>query len=349
MAMRRLYYLCTLLALLVVSCAKHNDMVIDKDEMASLMADIHVAEAYIDLNHDTFTDDSAKQLLKQSIYAAHGVTPEQVDSSYKWYGYHIEDYMEVYDKTISILNDRQQNLLSSSTASVVVEGDSVNIWPLSPRFEFSRKSAARIITFEIPSDSNWYDRDVFTLRFNMVNSVNPVIARMVVEYADGSTAYNLAAGKNKGFGEVSIRIDSARTPQRLTGYIWSRPEDDEVVRLDSISLVKMRKQFAKNYFSQRPFNYNVKVAKPASADTVAHTTDSLQGTSDRQKSDPRRQPPMSSHRTPHAVHTPQSTHRQATQPAMSAPAKTAPRTGGGSAAQEGVRQREEMYRAAKRK
>ncbi len=361
--MRRLFHLTAILPalpLLLAGCGKKDSMVLDTDDMASLMADIHIGEAVVDLNHNYFNNDSTKMLLKQSIYAAHGVTAEQVDSSYKWYGHHIEDYMEVYDKTIKILNERQGDLLSASNQKIAVAGDSVDIWPLSSRFEFSRRSASRLITFSIPADSTWRNHDVFTLRFNMATASNPVTARMVMEYADGSSYYNLAAGKNKGIGEVSLRVDTTLFPVRIAGYIIARPDEKETVRIDSISLVRMRSELAKKYFSQRPFNYGEKPKpKKEITDSVAATNDSIgsNAPADTIPDNTLAGRYNAAHRQhgqqPRSATPPSSSHtnnQRSMLPRNNTPAQTAPKsTGGGSAAQEGLRKRDELLRAGQRK
>lgn len=348
--MRRLFYISGLIPLLLAGCGEKNDMVLDNDEMASLMADIHIAEAVVDLNRNDFEDDSSKMLLKQSIYAAHGVTAEQVDSSYIWYGHHIEDYMKVYEKTIQILTDRQSELLAASDRQIAAVGDSVDIWPMAGRYEFSHNSPSRIVTFSIPSDSNWQNNDVFTLRFNMATSHNPVTARMVVEYADGSSYYNLAAGKNKGAAEVSIRVDSTLSPVRIAGYIIARPDSKEVVRLDSISLVRLRNHLSKKYFSQRPFNYGIK-AKPKKIepDTIEAPTDTVAPDSITQQA-PRHRPPHGRHLSGRQESAANS--HKAVQPKQAPNTQkqnTAPPSKGGSAAQEGLRKRDEILRAGQRK
>ena len=350
MAMKRLFYLSAMFPILVAGCGERNKVVLDTDDMASLMADIHIAEAVIDLNRKEFEDDSSRMVLKQSVYAAHGVTPEQVDSSYKWYGHHIEDYMKVYQKTIEILNDRQGELLSASSRQVAVAGDSVDIWPMARRFEFSHRSPSRLITFSIPADSNWQHNDVFTLRFNMATSQNPVTARMVVEYADGKSYYSLAAGKNKGTSEVSLRVDSTLSPVRIAGYIITRPENKEIVRLDSISLVRLRSHLSKKYFSQRPFNYGIK-ATPAVTDSVTDTIPAQTDTVPAPETSPGRNRSLHGHHNPSRNESAANSHK-AVQPrpvSTSQPAKTAPPQSGGSAAQEGLRKRDELLRAGRNK
>ena len=100
--MRKL--LSTVMACMVLcACNKVPSEIIQPDEMALLMADVHTSESVIELNWDQFRSDSAKQVLKESVYAAHGVSAEQVDSSLAWYGRNIPYYMYVYDNTIAIL------------------------------------------------------------------------------------------------------------------------------------------------------------------------------------------------------------------------------------------------------
>lgn len=338
MAMRRLFYFLAAGALMLAGCSRDNDMVLDIDDMASLMADIHIAEAVVDLNHNDFPDDSSKMVLKQSIYAAHGVTAAQVDSSYSWYGRHIEDYMKVYDRTLKILNDRQDELLTASSERIAIAGDSVDVWPLCSHFEFSRRSVARLVTFSVPVDSNWRDNDVFTLRFNMASAIRPVTARMVVEYADGTSGYNLTAGRNYGRGEVSLRVDSTLSPVRIAGYIITSPEDNEVVRLDSISLIRLRSHIAKKYFSQRQFNYGIERERKTSV------TDSVAGAdSHRAKADSVASPNGGT------VGSQVSARHGAARQVAHSPGQTAPKGHGSSAAQESVRQRDELIKASRRR
>lgn len=309
-------------------------MVLDKEEMASLMADIHIAEAVVDMNNSAFPTDSSRQALKQSIYAAHGVTSEQVDSSYVWYGYHIEDYMEVYDRTIEIIEERQRDMLTASSEQVIMAGDSVDIWPMANRLEFSRRSPSRILTFSIPADSNWRNRDVFSLRFNMASSRKPVIARMNIEYADGSTYYNLVAGRNKGQADVSVRIDSARQPLKIAGYILASPDDGETVLLDSIALVRMREYIPTRYFSMRQFNYGAKPQRyvPARQDSTATSGAATPAAS---------VSPSTGHSSHSGAASSSASHARPPQQAPSS-------AGGGSAAQEAVRQRDALLRQAQK-
>lgn len=306
-------------------------MVLGKEDMASLMADIHIAEAMVDMNSSAYPTDSSRLALKQSIYAAHGVTSEQVESSYIWYGHHIEDYMAVYDRTIAIIEDKQRQMLTASSEQVLVAGDSVNIWPLASHMEFSRRSPSRIVTFSIPADSNWRHHDVFSLRFNMAHTTLPVNARMNVEYADGTTSYNLVSGKSRGKADVCVRIDSARQPLRIDGYIIASPREGETVLLDSIALVRMREYIPVSYFSTRNFNYGAPTVRTRPAPSRADSLPSAGAPAKETKS-----PSQGMH------------HPQISGGHKSDARRQAPATPGKSAAQEAVEERNRLLRQSQR-
>ena len=346
--MRRLFLLVPLSIVLLCACHKSNDMVLDKEEMASLLADIHMAEAVVEYNRADFYTDSAKMLLRRSVYDAHGVTPEQVDSSFSYYGYHIEDYMKVYDRVQEILEERQKDLIASAIEKVIAVGDSVDIWPMSRHFEFSRRAPSRILTFSVPVDTNWRDRDVFTLKFHMHPSKEATLARLVVNYADGTSNFALQDGKNNGIGKVSVRIDSARLPIGITGYMLARPKGDETVRIDSISFTRMRANLVQQYIPERFFDYNIK-PKPEATDSVAADSVAVPTAN---------HPGGSSVTTTHPAATTPGAHREpgAQAPAAArsavAPAATAARPSrGASEAQQAVQNRNRLlqHRAAKKK
>lgn len=330
--MRKLYYILLLLPILLVACGRK--MVLDKEEMAQLMADIHIAEAVVDMNSSTFPTDSSRQALKQSIYEAHGVTSEQVESSYVWYGHHIEDYMAVYDRTISIIEERQRDMLTASSQQVLVAGDSVDIWPLANRLELSQRSPLKIISFNIPVDSNWLHHDVFTLNFNIASSMNPVDARMNIEYANGATYFSSLTGRSKGKGNVSVRVDSTMQPLRIVGYIRTNPRPGETVLIDSIALVRTREYIPVGYVSMRQFNYGEKNIHGNIGN--AQRRDSLRGG-------------IGSNSSSQATPTGHSSHSQGGSAASPKDNQVATSTSRQSTAQEALRERNEMLRRAGRK
>lgn len=262
----------SVLLLLSTACSGVPRRVIGIDRMAALIADLHTGEAVAEQNRSRFSNDSMRQLLKQSIYAAHGVTPEQVDSSMMWYGRHIDKYIEVYDKAQEILDkklERANELAATATerppmVAFEAEGDSVDIWtrfrlrPLSPNMASDR------ITFEIKSDRFWESGDVYCLRFKGVNTPGRFDVALAMEYSDGATDYVAATQKGGGWHEVWLHVNDTLTATVLFGDIaYSGPDrpvaaaNSPQALVDSVSLVRMRRSngSSKPRSGQRNFGY----------------------------------------------------------------------------------------------
>lgn len=129
--------LCLALTVTAVACDSRPDGVLSHDEMVALMVDIHKGESMVESNQRSFPTDSTRQAFKQSLYARHGLTTAQADSTFAWYGYHMEEYIEVCDDVIKRLEAELATARATAGASssglgniaVSVEGDSVDVWP----------------------------------------------------------------------------------------------------------------------------------------------------------------------------------------------------------------------------
>lgn len=238
-----------LVALVIWCCNRVPDSVIQPEEMASLLADIHKGESVVESNAGKFPTDSAKRAFRQAIYKAHGVTTQQVDSSLRWYGYNMDKYIEVYDRAIELLNDEiaqvseQAGKSGESTnvyASMVMEGDSVDIWYENRYRVFTPALSNRIVTFLFNSEPNWENGDVYIFKAKTINNSNPATLTVAVDYADGSGE---SFGKEligNGWHEVRFALDSARVAREIYGTIGYNVNDSEVAYVDSISFTRTR-------------------------------------------------------------------------------------------------------------
>ena len=111
-----------LAALSLIACDKAPMGVMSTNEMADLIADMHIAEAYISSHPDDFPDDSTKLVLKQSVFKKHGITREEYDSSLVWYAHNMENYSKAYDKALGILKNRLEKLNGGEMAVPGREG-----------------------------------------------------------------------------------------------------------------------------------------------------------------------------------------------------------------------------------
>lgn len=239
---------------LLTACNGVPSDVIQPHDMAALMADIHLGEAVVEQSRATFPTDSVKQLFKQSIYAAHGVTAAEVDSSMMWYGRHVEKYNEVYEEVEKILDAKiaEANEIASTASerapilAFEAEGDSVDIWPsyrtsfLSPNFPSDR------IPFFIKSDRFWENGDIYCLRFKAVNAPEKFDVTIAGEYSNGAVDYASQQPQGDGWHQIYLHLNDTLSATGLYGAIVYQEATDYIpgrsveARIDSISLVRMR-------------------------------------------------------------------------------------------------------------
>lgn len=106
----------------LIACDKAPRGVMSTNEMADLIADLEIADAYLSSHPGDFPTDSAKQALKQSVFDKHGITRRDYDSSLVWYAHNIENYTKAYDKAMGILKNRLEKLDGGETAQPGLEG-----------------------------------------------------------------------------------------------------------------------------------------------------------------------------------------------------------------------------------
>lgn len=251
--MKTLSNLCRILIImtcgvLVTNCSGRPSGVLSKEDMAQLLADIHIGEGVIESSSRSFPNDSAKQAFLQAIYQKHGVTREEVDSSFSWYGYNMEKYMEVYDRTIEILEkrlDKAQEIAGASASGSVeltmdLQGDSVDVWPGLRWRRFASAMPNDHITFSLSTDRNWERGDVYTLRAKTIDNHQPFTFTITAEYQDGNSEYITTSMPGDGWHELRIALDSARVANKVYGIISYPSQKGEVVFVDSISLMRTR-------------------------------------------------------------------------------------------------------------
>lgn len=234
-------------ASIISGCSSRPSDVLSTEDMAQLMADMQVGESVMGSSRD-YATDSAKRAFLQALYVKHGVSREEVDSSFSWYGYHIDKYLEVCDRAVEILEQRlekAQDLAGSSAEGIAevntnFEGDSVDVWPSMRWRRLSANMPSDVITFALDNDRNWEKGDVYTLRSKIVDNHGPIIYTIAVDYADGRTEYMTKAMPGDGWHDMQFALDSSRTAQRVYGLMQYTPSRGEVAFIDSISLMRTR-------------------------------------------------------------------------------------------------------------
>lgn len=237
----------SLFLVLVSACTGVPDEIIQPDDMASLLADIHKGDALVEIEPRDYDNDSLRKQLKQSILMKHGVTQAMVDSSMVWYGRHLPKYVEVYESTIKILENQLADVQKSGGAgsmrqvSIKMDGDSVNMWPGARSARFTSSSPSNNITFSLKNDRNWDRGDVYQLRFKQLGADDNIAYTIVAEYNDGTSEYVTSRPRGEGWQSLRIYLDPSKTASSIYGTISYTPSGDmNTTYLDSITLIRSR-------------------------------------------------------------------------------------------------------------
>lgn len=225
----------------LVACSKVPSSVIQPEDMAQLMADVHTADAFLDYNRLTFPSDSDRQRVRQSVLAAHGVSQQQLDSAFGWYGRNITFYMDVYDRTIQILETRLTETGNRiAAAALSVAGDSVDVWADPRAFTISSRTPTRFISFTFDADQNSAPGDYYIWRAKFINNRNAAHWTIAAHLPDGAIAYNSSSFEGDGWQEISFQTDSTAPPSSFFGYLALAPSDNTQIVIDSIELIRKR-------------------------------------------------------------------------------------------------------------
>lgn len=248
------------IVIFMISCKKLPEGVLGEKEMVDLLVDIHKGESVIDFQRGIYYNDSLKKTLKQSILLKHGVTQSQLDTSFVWYGNHIEDYIKIYDEVITRLENELTEVKGNNMSTpVFAEGDSINVWPLSSTYKFTDRDLITNLLFELQPDNTWQNGDNYQMQFKVVNSrqSNPEVRAFVyAKYDNGRVEFRPSSTSYNNWIKVRLVTDSTKMPVKIYGAISYQPQNGENIYIDSISLVRTRNRRDTYYErnGQRSFN-----------------------------------------------------------------------------------------------
>lgn len=220
----------TLCITLITACDNRPDEVLSENKAVDLIADLQIAEAYMDSHHSKFADNDARQSLKLAVLEKHGVTEEQLDSTLSWYGHHIDKYSELYGKVTAKL-EKDRAKINGITDGATSHS---SLWPYPSMAMVSHLSPIPGLRFSI---SQSLDRgDVIEWKMNLSQNTS-LYATLGVEYSDGARSIlNRMSGGAKHLS-IKLQTDSTRDVKRIFGLL--NVTDTSILPLwaDSIALV----------------------------------------------------------------------------------------------------------------
>ena len=262
------------LTLLLTSCDKTPRGVLSINDMADLIVDMELAEAYIDRHPEDFNTDSAKMVMKQSVYRKHGITQKDYDSTLVWYAHNMEDYTKAYDKAIAILNkryekiktggnaypsdlaDAPQDISGAPTRQPVpaatnglkarrfnkigsdAKSDSADLWQGKRSYLLTSGARRGFLTFDVQPDAGKQPGDRYQLAYKLVRGGNEFKVSLNVDYTDGGTSQITRGTNSDGWVIIDVQSDSARKVRRVYGYVSYDIKRGHTASIDSLMLIR---------------------------------------------------------------------------------------------------------------
>lgn len=248
------------------------------NDMADLIADLHVAEAYMERHLDEFPNDSSKLVWKQSIFKKHGVTSQEYDSSLVWYAHNMEDYIKAHDKALGMLQERYDKLAknkgkegpspaeSDKTGGPVKDmapgigkkhhkiinndatGDTTDLWQGQRQYMLTQGARQGFIAFDLQPDAHKKPGDRYQLSCKLTRANNDFKVSLNVDYTDGSTSQITRNTNIDGWVSVDVQSDTTRQVRRIYGYVGYDIRHGSVAYVDSLMLLR-------THFDQNNYMY----------------------------------------------------------------------------------------------
>ena len=257
----------------LVSCNRTPSGVMSVSKMADLIADLQLADAYIDSHISEFNSDSSKQVIKQSVFKKHGITQQDYDSSLVWYAHNMEDYIKAHDKAIGKLKEQydkldrggngeskeltiseggkaiheagaSQNIAKSRTKRLQkigsAAGDTIDLWTGKRGYMLAQGAKRGFITFDVQPDADYKPGDRYQLAYFLNRGNNEFKVSLNVDYTDGATS-QIARGTNSdGWVIIDVQSDTARHVRRIYGYVSYDIKRGQTAYVDSLMLLRSR-------------------------------------------------------------------------------------------------------------
>lgn len=235
-----------ILTLLLSACGGPSSEVLNQEDTARVLVDLELANAMtIDFSNADLRTDSAHLALRSSVLAKHGINEAVMDTTMKWYGAHLKEYMDVLDRADSLLADTLRRIDEEMRlASAAAAGDTLQLWTLPPSVVFARNQPLEFVAFELETDTTWHRGDVVTLDLVLDNARSPLYVTLGADYANRGRTTDVVRKTHVGApGEhltLKLQLDDNLSVSRIFCYMQMKPAEGERAFADSIRLMRSR-------------------------------------------------------------------------------------------------------------
>ncbi|MBP1639730.1 MAG: hypothetical protein H6Q17_1313 [Bacteroidetes bacterium] len=181
--------ICFSAVLLLFACNSTPKGVLSEKTMTDVLYDMYLADACNTVKGNVANIDSAKRQSYRYILHKYNVSVADFDSSMVWYAVHPQTQSDVYDK----VNLRLQALLKDVNAGkykqiipVLTENDTVDVWPMSRRFDLTAGTLRNKVLFHF--DSNQFKKGnalllTYKLKLNKTDQASGNRLKIKVTYS----------------------------------------------------------------------------------------------------------------------------------------------------------------------
>lgn len=230
--------------------------VLSEQKMEDVLYDYHIAKAMAD---DIAYDERYKKVIYiESVFKKHHITQADFDSSMVWYTRNLELLARVYEKVNKRLEKEKESVdflvaLREDRPLISQEGDSIDVWAWRKNYKLSSAPFQNKLTFVLPSDSNFQDRDTLIWMANylfkdslMQDSLfaYPMMSLQAI-YENDSTVYVQNRIKNSGLSSLRVYADTLGALKEVRGFIYI-PQNDSLLSEYFVSEVTLMRYHAQD-------------------------------------------------------------------------------------------------------
>lgn len=251
--------------LLGAGCNKRPKGVLSDDEMVGLIADMQIAEVYMQQHNSGYYNDSIRDSAVQWALDKHGLSKADFDSTMTWYGRNIDDYLNLFGKVDAELAKRQNRAIGETEKNLV----STDLWPYSRHILISENAPSNGLEFSLPlKDIPKGERITWKMRLKGLSSGNVLLG---VDYDNGMSSYTYQTQNGNSKIDLTLQTDTAYNVKRVFGYMRTKEDHSLPIWIDSIALQQLPLDSTEYYriHSQRKYSgFHKRVKVSEKKDTI---------------------------------------------------------------------------------
>ena len=213
------------LLLVLASCSNRPKGVLNQEDMANILTDMHKLDGALVERGIMFSNDSTKMKYYNFVFAKYSISKANFDSSLVWYTKNPQEFNNIYNKVLLNLSLQEKEVKSGKyhfIDSVELAKVKSELWRRRNKYELTKDSTRTKLDFEVVDPSLLYG-DVYILRF---------LLRIAPE--DSCTKQHIALRLNYQNGKVDSAFAVAHHDSLLRRYTIKLPATRKL-KIKSIS------------------------------------------------------------------------------------------------------------------